>query len=100
MKSLVVAVLLSAKLGAYKGSLPRDHVFVCLMIYFLLFESFNSIFTQTLIKKDGVHLPAGFEKNAYTLKVINSAIQDELTQARSRIKKMVSLFHHSALLKD
>ncbi|EDR02850.1 uncharacterized protein LACBIDRAFT_332038 [Laccaria bicolor S238N-H82] len=70
MKSLVVAVLLSAKLGAYKGSLPRDHVF-------------------TLIKKDGVHLPAGFEKNAYTLKVINSAIQDELTQAHSRIKKMI-----------
>jgi hypothetical protein len=42
---------------------------------------------QTLIKKDGVHLPAGFEKDAYTLKVLNSAIQDELTQTRSRIKK-------------
>lgn len=48
---------------------------------------------QTLIKRDGVHLPAGFEKDAYTLKVLNSAIQDELTQARSRIKKMVTLLH-------
>lgn len=29
INSYVVAVLLSEKLSAYKGTVPRDHVFVC-----------------------------------------------------------------------
>lgn len=30
VKSFIIAVLLSAKLAAYKGTVPRDHVVVCL----------------------------------------------------------------------
>ncbi|KAF9043187.1 hypothetical protein BJ165DRAFT_1348818, partial [Panaeolus papilionaceus] len=68
IKSYVCAVLLSPRLSAYRGTTACNHVFA-------------------IIARERAHVPTNFDTDVDTKKTILSAIQNELTQARSRIKK-------------
>ncbi|PPQ80667.1 hypothetical protein CVT25_001629 [Psilocybe cyanescens] len=70
IESVVVAVLLSSKLSAYKGSVPKDRV-----LSFML--------------RDRLHIPSTFDTDTYVSDLIETSISDSLTQARSRIKKTI-----------
>ncbi|KAJ6626611.1 hypothetical protein B0H10DRAFT_2185638 [Mycena sp. CBHHK59/15] len=70
IQSYAMAVLLSPKLGMYKGNMPVQHVF-------------------NIIKKHRFDTPPSFENNpAETAKIV-SIIQDVFTQGRSRLKKLL-----------
>ncbi|KAF8801059.1 hypothetical protein BYT27DRAFT_7039470, partial [Phlegmacium glaucopus] len=68
--SVVVAVLLSSKLSAYKGSIPKDQV-----LSFML--------------QEGLHIPSTFDLDIYVSNVIEVVIGESLTQTRSSIKKTI-----------
>ncbi|KAF8801375.1 hypothetical protein BYT27DRAFT_7245243 [Phlegmacium glaucopus] len=51
IKSFIIAVLLSAKLAAYKGTIPRDHVL-------------------SLIMKDRLHIPPTFDRDPHAAKLL------------------------------
>ncbi|KAJ7109540.1 hypothetical protein C8R43DRAFT_962544 [Mycena crocata] len=70
IQGYIAPVLLSAKLAAYKGDPPVQHIF-------------------NIIKKHRFDTPIGFENNpAETTKII-ATIQDALTQGRSQYKKLL-----------
>ncbi|KAF5379421.1 hypothetical protein D9615_006533 [Tricholomella constricta] len=68
IKSYTMAVLLSPKLSAYKGTVARDHVIA-------------------IIKRTGRHLPTDFDRDHHAQKELKTVIAYELTQARSSIRK-------------
>ncbi|KIM48976.1 hypothetical protein M413DRAFT_6222 [Hebeloma cylindrosporum] len=70
IKAFTVAVLLSSKLEVYKGVVPRDHVLA-------------------IIRKEGLNIPPNLDRDPHIVKVVGIAIAEELTQARSRVKKAV-----------
>ncbi|KAJ3560565.1 hypothetical protein NP233_g10754 [Leucocoprinus birnbaumii] len=70
IKSYSMGVLLSEKLRAYKNS--------------------STDVVLTIIKSNGVNTPANLDQDPYALNVVKVAIADALTQARSRIKKMIN----------
>ncbi|KAF8800216.1 hypothetical protein BYT27DRAFT_7117857, partial [Phlegmacium glaucopus] len=72
IKSFVAVVLLSCKLSAYKKDLvPGDHVMAIL----------------TSLPRS--YVPDNLVGDLYAYKVIKADIQEELTQARARIKKAI-----------
>ncbi|TFK18727.1 hypothetical protein FA15DRAFT_602808, partial [Coprinopsis marcescibilis] len=71
IKSYVIAILLSPKLGLYKGGLPQDWVLA-------------------VIKTLKVNVPANMDSNCHVFKIIKEAVSNELTQAQLKIKKAVS----------
>ncbi|KAF8148460.1 hypothetical protein B0H34DRAFT_737147 [Crassisporium funariophilum] len=78
IKSYATAVLLSPRLSAYEGSIPCGHVYA-------------------IILQQGVYIPVNLEHNAHAKRVVHSEIQEELTQARSRIKKVIKLSIHDSV---
>jgi hypothetical protein len=70
VKSFIIAVLLSPKLAAYTGNVPRDHV-------------------MALIMRDRLHLPPSFNRDPYAMKVLKEEVNHELAQARSKLKKVL-----------
>ncbi|KAF9034578.1 hypothetical protein BJ165DRAFT_1409876 [Panaeolus papilionaceus] len=71
IKSYVVAVLLSPKLSAYKGDVPKDAVI------------------KVLLARGRLHIPPSYDHDANIVNVIHEAIGTELTQARSKLKKVL-----------
>ncbi|TFK18463.1 hypothetical protein FA15DRAFT_709847 [Coprinopsis marcescibilis] len=76
IKSYLIAVLLSPKLGSYKGGLPQDWVLA-------------------VIKTLKVNVPANMDSDRHIFKIIKEAVSNELTQARSKIKKAIALSRSS-----
>ncbi|KAG5649824.1 hypothetical protein H0H81_001869 [Sphagnurus paluster] len=72
IKSYAMAVLLSAKVSAYKGSIPHDHV-------------------MAIIQQQRLNIPDNLNSDHYAQKEIKTAIQLELTQAHSKIKKELKI---------
>jgi len=70
MKSFIIAVLLSVKLAAYTGNIPRDHVLA-------------------LIMRDRLHPPPNFDRDPHAAKVLEEEVNHELAQARSKLKKAI-----------
>ncbi|KAJ6543802.1 hypothetical protein B0H10DRAFT_2281533 [Mycena sp. CBHHK59/15] len=70
IQAYMAPILLSSKLGSYKGEEPSQLVF-------------------DLIKKHRFDMPAGFEHNPAICAKLLAAIQEALTQARSRYKKLL-----------
>ncbi|KAF8148421.1 hypothetical protein B0H34DRAFT_668540 [Crassisporium funariophilum] len=71
IKSYSISVLLSSKLGAYKGIVPRDHVIA-------------------IIKKHQQrHLGNDFDRDHHAQKELKTVVNYELTQARSDLKKEI-----------
>ncbi|KAF9455570.1 hypothetical protein BDZ94DRAFT_1277903 [Collybia nuda] len=68
INSYVVAVLLSAKLSAYKGTVPRDHVLA-------------------IIKENKVNIPVNINQDPHAVNKIKVSVQNALMQSRARIKK-------------
>ncbi|KAJ7139372.1 hypothetical protein C8R44DRAFT_727452 [Mycena epipterygia] len=71
IQGYVIPVLLSPKLGSYKGDLPVQHVF-------------------NIIKKHRFDTPPGFEHNPAERGKIIVIIQDAFTQGCSKLKKLLS----------
>ncbi|KAF8914281.1 hypothetical protein CPB84DRAFT_1841008 [Gymnopilus junonius] len=65
-----LGVLLSVKLSAYKGGIPRNHVL-------------------DILKRYRLDLPAGIEHNYADWKKISSFVDYSLTQTCSRLKKLI-----------
>ncbi|EDR03236.1 uncharacterized protein LACBIDRAFT_331664 [Laccaria bicolor S238N-H82] len=70
IEGYVIAVLLSAKLSAYKGTIPWDHVITIIMLHH-------------------INIPENLDKDQHAANTIKSAVQNSLTQARSKIKKAI-----------
>ncbi|KAF9464227.1 hypothetical protein BDZ94DRAFT_1123640, partial [Collybia nuda] len=70
INSYVIAVLLSAKLSAYKGDVPRDLVIA-------------------IITQNRLHIPNNIDADCYAMNKVKLAVQGLLTQARSWIKKCI-----------
>lgn len=68
IQSVVVAVLLSPKLSAYKGDIPKTKVLA-------------------IILAARLHIPSTYGQDVYVSNMIDAAIAEALTQARSNIKK-------------
>ncbi|KAF8335517.1 hypothetical protein F5887DRAFT_1079167 [Amanita rubescens] len=68
INSYALAVLLSTKLSAYKGVVPREHV-------------------MAIITSNKLHVPENIERDQHATNVIKEAISEALTQRRSVIKK-------------
>ena len=90
IKSVVIAVLLSPKLQAYKGDTPKDGVLVRELplsqkSYTLLYLLNRPFFFE---KKH--HFPKNYLDDASVQNTIEAAIGEELIQSRSKLKKAVS----------
>ncbi|KAJ7277335.1 hypothetical protein C8J57DRAFT_1504167 [Mycena rebaudengoi] len=70
IQSYAVAILLSSKLSTYKGTSPTKVL-------------------SSILKKHRFDLPPGIEHNKADFDKVTSAIQDALTQKRSRFKKLI-----------
>ncbi|KDR81336.1 hypothetical protein GALMADRAFT_59843, partial [Galerina marginata CBS 339.88] len=70
-----LAVLLSVKISAYKGNIPRNHIL-------------------DIIRKYRFDLPAGIEHDYASWEKIKTQVSYALTQLRSKIKKII---HQSIL---
>lgn len=70
IQSVVVAVLLSPKLSAYKGDIPKTKVLA-------------------IILAARLHIPSTYGQDVYVSNMIDAAIAEALTQARSNIKKAI-----------
>ncbi|PPQ71992.1 hypothetical protein CVT24_008262 [Panaeolus cyanescens] len=88
IKSYVCAILLSSRLSAYKGTTARNHVFVGYANYIRTIWTYEDM-SKAIIARERTHVPPNFDKDVNTKKTIMLAIQNELTQARSRIKKEI-----------
>ncbi|KAF8153403.1 hypothetical protein B0H34DRAFT_105306 [Crassisporium funariophilum] len=64
------AVLLSTKLSAYKGVIPRDHVL-------------------NILIKNNLHIPDNLAKDQHASNLLKNAVKEALTQKRAQIKKDV-----------
>ncbi|KAJ7227864.1 hypothetical protein C8J57DRAFT_1584872 [Mycena rebaudengoi] len=78
--SYAIAILLSTKLSAYKDNTPKKLLYA-------------------ILKKHHFDLPDGIEHNAANWAKAQKAVQDALTQLRSKIKKMLEI-KASFLLKN
>ncbi|KAF8812824.1 hypothetical protein BYT27DRAFT_6402719 [Phlegmacium glaucopus] len=65
IKSFIIAVLLSAKLAAYKGTI------------------------LSLIMKDRLHIPPTFDRDPHATKLLKERVTYELSQARGKLKKLI-----------
>ncbi|KAJ7652786.1 hypothetical protein DFH06DRAFT_1330882 [Mycena polygramma] len=68
--SYCVAVLMSVKLAAYKGNIPKNIVFV-------------------ILKKHRFDMPLGIEHNPANWSKVVKVVENALTQFRSKIKKLI-----------
>ncbi|KAJ7504450.1 hypothetical protein B0H11DRAFT_2187375 [Mycena galericulata] len=69
--SYAAAILLSVKLSAYKGSIPKNILFA-------------------ILKKHRFDLPSGIEHNPANRSKVTKAVQEAFTQLRSKFKKSIS----------
>ncbi|KAJ7429316.1 hypothetical protein B0H11DRAFT_2270407 [Mycena galericulata] len=69
--SYAAAILLSVKLSAYKGNIPKNILFA-------------------ILKKHRFDLPSGIEHNPANWSKVTKAVQEAFTQLRSKFKKSIS----------
>ncbi|KAJ7229611.1 hypothetical protein C8J57DRAFT_1534364 [Mycena rebaudengoi] len=81
MYSFAAAILLSAKLSAYKGSTPKTILY-------------------TILKKHRFDLPVGIEYNTANWGKVIKAVQDAFTQLRSKFKKTIGKSYYSVMKRD
>lgn len=81
------AVLLSVNLTAYRGNTPKNIIYVRTLSSLLCPAA--KICIKAILKKHRFDLPAGIEHNPANWAKVMKAVQDALTQLRSKFKKSV-----------
>jgi len=77
---------LSVKLNAYKGSVPKNILFVR---HFISCSRSLNLRFKAILKKHRFDLPVGIEHNPANWSKVKKAVKNALTQLRSKFKKAV-----------
>lgn len=82
-------VFFSAKLSAYKGTVPLNHLLVSFQLHICTCVLLTALCYQDIIKRLRFDLPANIEHNRADWKKVTAVAQEALTQIRGSVKKEV-----------